>query len=85
MGHLDAMLWHLQYGTLAYVGFDVLEPFVAWSTRYSEDDARKEYLDEYAACLRKLDEIPVKYVHPTEEFGQDWKLKPGIGGQDDWP
>ncbi|MCP5301592.1 MAG: NAD(P)H-dependent oxidoreductase [Pseudomonadales bacterium] len=81
MGHLDAMLWHLQYGTLANVGFDVLEPFVAWSTRYSEDDARKEYLDEYAACLRKLDEIPVKYVHPTEEFGQDWKLKPGIEGK----
>ena len=23
MGHLDAVLWQLQYGTLAYVGFDV--------------------------------------------------------------
>lgn len=34
MGHLDAVLWHLQYGTLAYVGFDVLEPFVTWSVRY---------------------------------------------------
>lgn len=81
MGHLDAVLWHLQYGTLAYVGFDVLEPFVAWSTRYSEDDARKAYLVEYENYLKKLDQIPVKYVHAVEDFGKDWKLKPDVTPQ----
>jgi len=78
MGHLDAVLWHLQYGTLAYVGFDVLDPYVAWSTRYSEDGMRQQYLEEFAGHLRNIDNRPVKYVHPTEDFGKDWKLKPGI-------
>lgn len=78
MGHLDAMLWQLQYGTLAYVGFDVLEPFVAWSTRYQDDARRHEYLDALADRLRHLDQVPIKYVHPVEDFGKDWKLKPGV-------
>lgn len=78
MGHLDAILWHLQYGTLAYVGFDVLEPFVTWSVRYEDDGQRQAYLDALAERLRKLDSTPLKYVHPVEDFGKDWKLKPGI-------
>ncbi len=78
MGHLDAVLWQLQYGTLAYVGFDVLEPFVAWSTRYQDEDKRHEYLAAYAEQLRNLDAVPIKYMHPVEDFGKDWKLKPGI-------
>jgi NAD(P)H dehydrogenase (quinone) len=78
MGHLDAVLWQLQYGTLAYVGFDVLEPFVAWSTRYQDDAKRHEYIDAFADRLRHLDQVPVKYVHPVEDFGKDWKLMPGI-------
>ena len=81
MGHLDAVLWHLQYGTLAYVGFSVLEPYVAWSTRYSEDGMRQQYLEEFAENLRNLDSRPQKYVHATEDFGKDWKLKPGIEPQ----
>lgn len=78
MGHLDAMLWHLQYGTLAYVGFDVLEPFVTWSVRYEDDAQRGRYLEALAERLRSLDAIPLKPMHATEEFGADWKLKPGI-------
>lgn len=81
MGHLDAVLWQLQYGTLAYVGFDVLEPFVAWSTRYQDDDKRHEYIDALADRLRHLDTLPIKYVHAMEDFGTDWKLKPGIEPQ----
>jgi NAD(P)H dehydrogenase (quinone) len=81
MGHLDAVLWHLQYGTLAYVGFDVLDPYVAWSTRYSEDNMRQQYLEEFAEHLRNLDSRPSKDVHATEDFGKDWKLKPGIEPQ----
>ncbi|MGH8516304.1 MAG: NAD(P)H-dependent oxidoreductase, partial [Panacagrimonas sp.] len=78
MGHLDAMLWHLQYGTLAYVGFDVLEPFVTWSARYTDRLQREQRLEEYAHRLRHLDTIPTKFIHPVEDFGKDWRLKPGI-------
>lgn len=78
MGHLDAMLWHLQYGTLHYVGFDVLEPFVTWSVRYEDDDARVRYLDALEARLRMLDQVPIKPAHLNREFGPDWKLRPDV-------
>ena len=81
MGHLDAVLWHLQYGTLAYVGFDVHEPFVTWSVRYEDDAERQGYLAAYAQRLLHLDQVPLKYVHPVEDFGPDWKLKPGVAPQ----
>lgn len=81
MGHLDAVLWHLQYGTLAYVGFDVIEPFVTWSVRYEEQDQREAYLQAYAGRLRNLESVPLKHVHPVEDFGKDWKLKPEIEPQ----
>lgn len=78
MGHLDAILWHLQYGTLAYVGFEVLEPFVTWSVRYEDDHARALYLQGLAERLRRIDEVPLKAMHAVDDFGKDWKLKPGI-------
>lgn len=78
MGHLDAILWHLNYGTLSYVGFDVLAPYVTWSARYSSQAELEMHLCDYAQRLRTLDAVPIKYVHPVEDFGTDWKLKPGI-------
>lgn len=78
MGHLDVMLWHLQYGTLHYVGFDVLEPFVTYSVRYEDDAARAQYLDALEARLRNIEQVPLKPAHLNEEFGADWKLKAGI-------
>ena len=78
MGHLDAILWHLQYGTLGYVGFDVLEPFVCWSTRYKDDAQRQIYLNLMANRIHALDSIPVIPTHQVEDFGSDWRLRPGI-------
>jgi NAD(P)H dehydrogenase (quinone) len=62
----------------AYVGFDVLQPFVAWSTRYTDDAERAGYLEGYAARLRDLGEVPSLPVHAVEDFGPDWMLKPGV-------
>ncbi len=78
MGHLDAILWHLQYGTLAYTGFTVLEPFVTWSVRYEDDTSRAQYLNSLSERLRRLDDVPLMPMHPVEEFASDWKLKPDI-------
>ncbi len=78
MGHLDAVLWHLQYGTLAYVGFEVLQPFVTWSVRYEDDAQRQQYLSALSERLRHIDSIPLQAAHANAEFGKDWQLKPGV-------
>ena len=58
--------------------FEVLEPFVAWSTRYEDDAHRTEYLDSFAERLRHLDSVPSLPVHAVEDFGPDWTLRPEV-------
>jgi NAD(P)H dehydrogenase (quinone) len=53
-GPLQDMLRPILRGTLAYVGFDVLEPFVAWHVPYISDEARKEFLRSYQQRLQQL-------------------------------
>lgn len=53
-GPLEDMLRPLLRGTLAYVGMDVLPPFVAWHVPYISQDAREAFLDGYAARLHNL-------------------------------
>lgn len=74
----DINLWHLQHGTLAYSGFDVLPAFTAWSIHYTDEARRRRYLDEYAARMRRIDEQPPMAAHRLAEFGPDWRLKDGI-------
>ena len=61
-GPLEDMLRPILRGTLAYVGFDVLQPFVAWHVPYISDAARKEFLQDYAQRLEHLsDEQPLTF------------------------
>ena len=78
MGHVDAILWGVEYGTLAYAGFEVLEPFVANAVRYVDDSTRENYPDQLADRLRHLDDVPRRALHRVEEFDDDWRLRPGI-------
>lgn len=55
-GPLEDMLRPILRGTLAYVGFDVLQPFVAWHVPYIGDDARKDFLRSYQQRLQGLGE-----------------------------
>ena len=78
LASLDINLWHLQHGTLAYAGFEVLPTFAAWSIHYTTPETRAGYLDAYAQRLRGVfDEAPMP-LHRLEEFDADWRLKPGI-------
>ena len=52
----DINLWHLQHGTLAYSGFEVLRPFAAWSIHYTDDTQRQAYLEQYAQRMRAIDQ-----------------------------
>lgn len=53
-GPLEDMLRPILRGTLAYVGFDVLEPFVAWHVPYISDEARQAFLVDYGQRLQQL-------------------------------
>lgn len=61
-GPLEDMLRPLLRGTLAYVGFDVLEPFVAWHVPYISDEARRQFLVDYGQRLQHLsDDQPLVF------------------------
>ncbi|QOQ77927.1 NAD(P)H-dependent oxidoreductase [Pseudomonas poae] len=55
-GPLEDMLRPILRGTLAYVGYEVLAPFVAWHVPYISDAARREFLLGYARRLNGLGE-----------------------------
>lgn len=78
LAHLDINLWHLQHGTLAYAGFDVLEPSAAWSIHYTDDERRRGYLEAWRKRLQHIEHETPKPVHVLADFGADWRLKPGI-------
>lgn len=61
-GPLEDMLRPILRGTLAYVGFEVLEPFVAWHVPYISDDARKDFLRGYRQRLETIaDDQPIEF------------------------
>jgi NAD(P)H dehydrogenase (quinone) len=78
LGSLDAILWHLTYGTLAYAGLQVLPTLASWSIHYSTPQQRSAYLDQYAHALERLESIEPLPSHPLSDFGADWRLKPGV-------
>ena len=61
-GPLDDMLRHLLRGTLGYLGFEVMAPFVGWHVPYVSQEARVELLDQYRSRLLSLDsETPLAF------------------------
>jgi NAD(P)H dehydrogenase (quinone) len=78
LGDINISLWPLHNGTLAFAGFEVLPPYLAWSIHYTGDAQRSAYLNEYADHLAKLDNLTPLPMHRLDEFGSDWRLKPGI-------
>lgn len=77
LGGIDINLWHLQAGTLAYSGFEVLPPFLAWSIHYTDEVRRHEYLDTYEAHLRSRDQATPLFFHPQSDF-ENYRLRSGI-------
>jgi len=61
-GPLEDMLRPILRGTLAYVGFEVLEPFVAWHVPYISAEARQDFLRSYQQRLEGLaDDQPLVF------------------------
>ncbi len=81
LGDLNVNLWHLHSGTLAYAGFAVLPPFMAWSIHYTDEAERRRYLDQYQAQLLALDATEPMAFHPLSDFGPDWRLREGLASR----
>ncbi|MBG6581859.1 NAD(P)H-dependent oxidoreductase [Pseudomonas aeruginosa] len=61
-GPLEDMLRPILRGTLAYVGMQVLEPFVAWHVPYISEEARGNFLRAYRARLENLEQdVPLRF------------------------
>ncbi|MCY1345073.1 Glutathione-regulated potassium-efflux system ancillary protein KefF [compost metagenome] len=67
-GPLEDMLRPLLRGTLAYVGMDVLPPFVAWHVPYISNDARQDFLRGYQARLEQLEQDAPLAFPRLEQF-----------------
>ncbi|WOH83666.1 NAD(P)H-dependent oxidoreductase [Bradyrhizobium sp. BEA-2-5] len=81
VGALDVVLWPIQNGMLAYAGCKVLPPFVSYSVNFVDEATRHRYLDDYAERLRQLETTEPLFFHPLADFGEDWRLKPGIAAR----
>lgn len=67
-GPLEDMLRPILRGTLAYVGMQVLEPFVAWHVPYISEEARGNFLRAYRARLENLEQdVPLRFPR-LEQF-----------------
>ncbi len=83
-GDIDLLLWPVNF-TLAYVGFSVLRPFVAYGVeaglRYSEAsavEARLERIEgQLAAMLARLDEIEEVPFNRMADWGPDGRVAAG--------
>ena len=82
-GDIELMLWPVNF-TLAYVGYQVLSPFVAYGVegglRYSDQSAIDARLngvaDDFGAQLAAVEERPAIPFNRMSEWGADGRIKP---------
>ncbi|MDM1021411.1 NAD(P)H-dependent oxidoreductase [Acinetobacter sp. VNK23] len=73
-GPIEQYLSPIQRGTLAYAGFEVLPPFIAYHVPYISPQDRQDILVDFEKYLKHLDELqPLKFP-VLENF--DEKMQP---------
>jgi NAD(P)H dehydrogenase (quinone) len=77
-GDLLHVLWPIHNGMLAYTGFTVLPPFVAWMPGRSEPAERAACLVAYGERLSALDTLEPLFFHPWDDYDESQRLKPGV-------
>ncbi|MDA7949625.1 MAG: NAD(P)H-dependent oxidoreductase [Hyphomicrobiaceae bacterium] len=61
-GPFGEMFRHLLQGTLHYVGFDVLPPYIAWHVPYISHEERGDILRSYRRYLQSIDQLrPIEF------------------------
>lgn len=77
-GDVLHVLWPIHNGILAYTGFTVLPPTVAWQPGAVTAEERQGRLDDYAERLGRLDVIEPLYFHPWSDYDRTQRLLPGV-------
>ena len=77
-GDLLHVLWPIHNGMLAYTGFTVLPPFVAWMPGRVDAAQREAYLTGYERRLAELDATEPLFFHPWDDYDESQRLKPGV-------
>ena len=67
-GPIEHYLSPIQRGTLAYAGFEVLPPFIAYHVPYISQEARETILADYVTYLTHLDKLEPLQFPKLEEF-----------------
>ena len=73
-GPVERMLSHIEQGSLAYVGMEVLPHFAAWHVPFVGEERRRKMLDEYRQHLLGLETLTPKKYRSLDEF--DDNLRP---------
>jgi NAD(P)H dehydrogenase (quinone) len=63
-GSVEAVLHPLLWGTFAYSGMQVLEPFIAYAADSVDEDTRTGYLDALRARLERVESEPALALGP---------------------
>lgn len=69
-GEMESLLRPIQRGALAYCGFTVLPPFVAYHVPYISVEARQNLLDDYKEYLLHLDQLTPLYFPKIADFDE---------------
>lgn len=76
-GPIDEMLRPILRGTLAYVGMEVLPPFVGYHVPYLKPEQRAAILEEYRQRLRSLDQLQPLQFPSMDAFDERLYPLPG--------
>lgn len=72
-GEIRGMLRHVLQGSLAYVGYEVLEPFVAYHVPYISQSERADILDRLSQCTRNIDRRSVLPMPSLADFDDEFR------------
>ncbi|MNG12348.1 hypothetical protein D3C84_959560 [compost metagenome] len=76
-GPLEDMLRPLLRGTLAYVGLEVLKPFIGWHVPYISAEARQAFLLSYRQRLENINaDEPMEYPRLSQFDDRLYPLNP---------
>ncbi|MNO78265.1 hypothetical protein D3C76_693960 [compost metagenome] len=76
-GPLEDMLRPLLRGTLAYVGLEVLPPFVGWHVPYISAEDRQAFLLSYRQRLENIEaDEPIQYPRLSQFDDRLYPLQP---------
>lgn len=77
-GSLLDHLWPVHNGVFRYTGFEVVAPHVVHMPGQMTDEQRAEVIADWQARLRRLDREPRLFFHPSSDYDERERLRPGV-------